>query len=156
MTTYVSRQWTVARRPTDTLNEKHFAYREQPLPRLGTGQVLFKTHYLNLAPVMRMYMMDNGGGFSTESQLDIGDVIHGRGVAEVVESNHSEFAQGDIVHGQMGWQTHKISDVTPQEKIVKMTRRGVPALYGLSALGMTGYSAYCGLISRGMPKAGDA
>ncbi len=152
----VNRQWTVAERPVKDLAKHHFGYRETAIPTPGPGEVLLKTHYLNVAPVMRMYMMAEGGGESTEAVLQLGDVIHGRGVAEVLESHHPEFAPGDFVHGQLGWQTHKVSTMTAQEKFVKMRRRGVPAWYGLSALGMTGYSAWCGFVSRGEPRPGDA
>ncbi|MFK7958098.1 MAG: NADP-dependent oxidoreductase [Lysobacterales bacterium] len=152
----MNRQWTVAVHPQNHLEPEHFAYREQEIADVGEGQILLKSHYLNVAPVMRMYMMKDGGGFSTESALNIGDVIHGRGVAEVLESKHPKFHPGDFVHGQLGWQTHKVSSVTAQEKIIRMQRRNVPAYYGLSALGMTGYSAYCGFVTRGEPKAGNA
>ncbi len=152
----INRQWTVAKRPTQDLAHEHFGYREEAVGRPGDGEMLLKTHYLNVAPVMRMYMMAEGGGESTERVLDIGDVIHGRGVAEVVESNHPDFSAGDFVHGQLGWQTFKITSATPEEKFVRMQRRGVPAYYGLSALGMTGYSAYCGFVTRGEPRAGNA
>ncbi len=151
-----NRQWTVAEHPQSGLSPQHFGYRECPIEPVGEGQILLKSHYLNVAPIMRMYMMKNGGGITAESSLSIGDVIHGRGVAEVVDSRHPEFAVGDFVHGQLGWQTYKVSSVTAQEKMIKMQRRGVPAYYGLSALGMTGYSAYCGFITRGQPKAGEA
>lgn len=152
----INRQWTVARRPVTDLDSSHFGYREVAVGAPGDGEMLLKTHYLNVAPVMRMYMMAEGGGESTESVLEIGDVIHGRGVAEVIESRHPDFEAGDFVHGQIGWQTYKITAATPAEKFVRMRRRGVPAYYGLSALGMTGYSAYCGFVSRGEPKPGDA
>jgi NADPH-dependent curcumin reductase CurA len=152
----VNRQWTVAARPVRELDHSHFAYRERPVEVPRDGEVLLRTHYLNVAPVMRMYMMAAGGGESTESRLDIGDVIHGRGVGEVVQSRHPDYAPGDFLHGQIGWQTWKITALTPQEKFIRMTPRGLPAWYGLSALGMTGYSAWCGFVSRGEPRAGDA
>jgi len=152
----INRQWTVAEHPQQGLDKRHFGYREVELPDLSDGEILLRTHYLNLAPVMRMYMMAGGAGESTESPLSIGDVIHGRGVAEVIESRHPDYSAGDYVHGQIGWQTHKISRVTEQEKFVRMKRRGVPAYYGLSALGMTGYSAYCGFVVRGEPQPGQA
>ncbi len=101
-------------------------------------------------------MMADGGGYSTESILGIGDVIHGRGVAEVIASMHDSYQVGDFVQGQVGWQTYKLSSMTKQEKFRKMSPRKLPIYYGLSALGMTGYSAYCGFIARGEPKEGDA
>jgi NADPH-dependent curcumin reductase CurA len=156
----INRQWTVGAHPERDLDRSHFAYRERPVERPGDGQVLLKTHYLNVAPVMRMYMMapepGKGGRESTESLLDIGDVIHGRGVAEVVESRHPDYRPGEFLHGQLGWQTWKVTSLTPQEKFIRMQPRGLPAWYGLSALGMTGYSAWCGFVTRGEPVPGDA
>lgn len=154
--TLTNRQWTVAKHPVKGLESSHFAYKEAPVPGLEDGQVLLRSHYLNLAPVMRMYMMEDGGGYSSEALLKIGDVIHGRGVGEVIQSRHNDYAVGDFLQGQIGWQTHKITSVTEPEKFIKMTPRGVPAYYGLSALGMTGYSAYVGFIAKGQPKAGEA
>lgn len=151
----INQQWTVGEHPTKEVNHKHFKYHESSVPALDDGQILIKSHYLNVAPVMRMYMMKDGGGFSTEKLLTIGDVIHGRGVGEVIDSQHPDYKSGDFVHGQLGWQTYKISSVTPQEKFVKMKRREVPIHNGLSVLGMTGYSAYCGFIHKGQPKEGD-
>ncbi len=148
----INRQWTVAKHPIQEVNLEHFGYKESTVPALLEGQILLKSHYLNIAPVMRMYMMKDGGGYSSEKLLSIGDVIHGRGVAEVLQSKHKDYQPGEFVHGQIGWQTYKISSVTPGEQFIKMKPRGIPVHYGLSALGMTGYSAYCGFMDRGMPK----
>lgn len=152
----LNQQWFVAEHPVNELKEAHFGFREVPLDDIQDGQLLLKTHYLNVAPIMRMYMMKGGSSFAAEAPLDIGDVIHGRGIGEVVASKHADYKTGDFVHGQIGWQSHKISSVTPAEKFVKMVPRGIALHYGLSALGMTGYSAYCGFVSRGDAKAGEA
>lgn len=152
----LNKQWTVAKHPVNSLGMEHFALVESDIIKPVSGEILLRTHYLNLAPVMRMYMMKGGGGESTESSLKIGDVIHGRGVAEVIGSKHPDFKVGDFVHGQMGWQTYKTTPVTKQEKFIKMQPRDLPVYYGLSALGMTGYSAYCGFVTRGEPQPGDS
>jgi len=152
----INRQWILKARPTHELDPDHFEYKESEVTAPRSGEILLKTHYLNIAPVMRMYMMADGGGYSTERILNIGDVIHGRGVAEVVASNHPSYRVGDFVHGQVGWQSYKLSVVSAKEKWRKMTARQLPIHYGLSALGMTGYSAYCGFMDRGQPKPGEA
>jgi len=152
----INKQWILNTRPVRDVEQENFKYQEIKVTRPKEGQILLKTHYLNIAPVMRMYMMADGGGYSTEKILKIGDVIHGRGVAEVIASKHPEFRVGDFVQGQIGWQTYKLSRSTPEEKLKKMSARGLPIHYGLSALGMTGYSAYCGFMSRGEPKKGYA
>lgn len=146
-------QWLVARRPQRNVTDDDFEYRETTIPEPGQGEFLLKTLYLNLAPVMRMYM--TGGSFAGESALDIGDVIHGRGVAEVIESNHPDFPVGDIVQGQLGWQTYKVSKGSAQEKFRKIPDHGVSYAIGLSTFGMTGFSAYFGFMDCGKPRRDD-
>ncbi len=153
MTSDQNCQWRVARRPQGNVVRDDFACTEEDIQRPGPGEFLLKTYYLNLAPVMRMYM--SGAAVAGERPLAIGDIIHGRGVAEVVESNHPDFAVGDFVHGQTGWQTYKVSRGTAQEKFRRVPDIGLPYTVALSALGMTGFSAYFGLVDCGKPKAGD-
>ena len=149
-----NRQWVVAEHPVTTLEGRHFEYRESPVPEPGPGEVLLRTHLLNIAPVMRMYMMP--GGAAGEAPLSVGDVIHGRGVAEVVASNHPDFAAGEFVQGQLGWQTYKVSRMTAAEKFRRLKPHGVPIHHALTLFGMTGFSAWCGFFSRGQPRPGDA
>ncbi len=146
-------QWLVARRPSGNVVAEDFEYRETAIPQPADGQFLLKTLYLNLAPVMRMYM--SGESVAGETALDVGDVIHGRGVAEVIESKHPGFSVGDIVQGQTGWQTYKVSAGSVQEKFRKIPDRGVPYSIGLSTFGMTGFSAYFGFLDCGKPQAAD-
>jgi len=142
-----NRQWRIARRPQGNVVPEDFLYTEEDIPRPGDGEFLLKNYYVNLAPVMRMYM--SGQSVAGETPLDIGDVIHGRGVAEVIESNHPEFSVGEFVHGQMGWQTYKVSRATPAEKFRKLPDIGMSYSVALGSLGMTGFSAYFGLIDCG-------
>ncbi len=146
-------QWRVAARPAGNVKHTDFAYSEEEIPRPGEGEFLLKTIYLGLAPVMRMYMQ--GTGAAGERPLQIGDVIHGRGVAEVIESRHPDYRVGDIVQGQCGWQTYKVSKGTKQERIFKCRDYGLPYALGAGVLGMTGLSAWAGLMERGQPRAGD-
>ena len=149
-----NRQWVIAEHPVTTLEAKHFQYREVPVANPGPGEVLLKMHLLNIAPVMRMYMMQ--GGAAGEAPLEVGDLIHGRGVAEVVASNHSGFLPGEFVQGQLGWQTWKVSRMTDAEKFRRLKPHGLPIHHALTLFGMTGFSAYCGFFSRGQPEPGDA
>lgn len=150
----LNRQWVVARHPEEGLSHKHFDYREVPLIDPATGEVLIETLYLSLAPVMRMYMQ--GHSAAGERPLGIGDVIHGRGVGRVIKSNDGRFEVGDIVHGQMGWQTHKTTAATEQERFFRYCAPDLPPYLALGALGMTGFSAWCGFVSVGAPRVGDA
>lgn len=153
MPNLLNQQWTVAAHPETVLEAKHFGYREVPVPALEDGQALLRTHLLNIAPVMRMYMMR--GGAANETPLGLGDVIHGRGVAEVVDSRHPDFTPGSFVQGQIGWQTYKVTRFTKEERFRPLKRHGLPIHYALSALGMTGFSAYCGFVTRADAAHGD-
>lgn len=149
----INQQWCVGRRPQDNVAIEDFLLKETTIPECGDDQILLKTLFLNLAPVMRMYM--SGESAAGETPLNIGDVIHGRGVAEVIESKHPDFSVGDVVQGQIGWQTYKASSVTPNERIRKIADRGVSYGLSLGPLGMSGFSAYFGFIDCGKPKEGD-
>lgn len=146
-------QWRVARRPAGNVVRDDFLYTEEDIPCPGAGEFLLKTYYINLAPVMRMYM--SGEPAAGETPLQIGDVIHGRAVAEIIESNHPDFAVGDWVQGQCGWQTYKVSKGTTQEKFRKLPDIGRSYSVALGSLGMTGFSAYFGFVDCGTPRAGD-
>jgi len=146
-------QWHVARRPQGNVVPDDFAWARVPIPEPGPGEALLRVHYLGLAPVMRMYML--GGSPSGEAMLGIGDVIHGRGVAQIVKSRHPDWREGEMVQGQCGWQTHKVTAFTTQEKFFRMKPNGLPAALGSGVLGMTGLSAWAGLFPTGDPRSGD-
>lgn len=149
----LNQKWCVARRPNGNVRSEDFALISEPIPELNPGEVLLKTLYLSLAPVMRGYM--SGQSFAGETPLAIGDVIHGRGVAQVAKSRHPDWAEGQVVQGQLGWQTYKASRMTPAEKFRSMPMNGLPASHGLGALGMTGLSAWAGFNTVGAPRDAD-
>jgi len=146
-------QWRIAARPQGNVKDLDFSYTETDIPRPGPGEFLLKTLYLGLAPVMRMYML--GNSIAGERAQQIGDVIHGRGVAQVIESNHPDFQVGEIVQGQIGWQTYKVSSGTPQERFFKCKDYGLPYALSSGVLGMSGLSAYAGFIDCANSKAND-
>ena len=146
-------QWRVARRPVGNVEPEDFAWTRQPVPEPEDGEVLLKTLYLGLAPVMRFYMQ--GTGAAGEAVLQPGDLIHGRGVAQIVKSRHPHWKEGEIVQGQLGWQTFKVSKMSPSEKFYRMPNNKLPASLGAGVLGMTGLSAHAGLFACGSPRPGD-
>jgi len=149
----VNLQWRIAARPEGNVCEGDFRMSEAAVPDIGKGEFLLRTLYLGVRPVMRMYMQ--GISAAGELPLQIGDVIHGRGVAQVTASRHADFKPGEIVQGQIGWQTWKKSSGTAAERFIKIPDTGIPYIYGAGATGMNGFSAYCGLLECGRPRAGD-
>ncbi len=149
----INLQWRIAARPDGNVCAGDFQLSEEPVPEIANGEFLLRTLYLGVRPVMRMYMQ--GISAAGEKPLQIGDVIHGRGVAEVTASNHADFKPGEIVQGQIGWQTWKKSSGNAAERIIKIPDAGIPYIYAAGATGMNGFSAYCGLIECGRPQPGN-
>ena len=146
-------QWLLAKRPVNRSVEKNdFVLNQATVPDLQTGQFLIKVMYLSLAPVMRFYMLD---GASIEKPLDIGEVMRGRGVGIIIKSRNRQYSVGDVVHGKMGWQEYSIADGSSYFLMFKVGQRSVPFSTALGVLGLTGFTAYFGLLDIGRPKASD-
>jgi NADPH-dependent curcumin reductase CurA len=151
--TSMNRQWVLAERPVDrAVRESDFQLVEAPVPMPGRGEFLVRTLYVSVAPVMRQYMIDGAG---IEPPLAIGDVMRGRGVGQVVASNHPDYAPGDFVQGKLGWQEYSVSDGSPYYMMYKIRQRLVPLSTAVGALGITGFTSYLGLVDLGQPKNGE-
>ncbi len=142
-------QVCLARRPSGWVRESDFNIVRSEIPRPGDGQVLLKNLYLSLDPYMRLRMDD---AKSYAPPVEIGAVMVGGTVSEVVASRNADFRPGEIVFGMMGWQLYGLSDG-------KMLRRVDPALApvstALGVLGMPGVTAWVGLLDFGAPKPGE-
>lgn len=84
--------------------------------------------------------------------LQVGDVMTGEAVAQVISSNRPDYLEGDIVLTQSGWRTHALSDGSSLRKLDPST---APVTTALGVLGMPGFTAYSGLRLIGMPKSGE-
>ena len=125
----VNYQWRIASRPIGNVRQDNFEWHECPIPAIREGEVLLETMYLGLAPVMRMYMM--GTDRTGDAKQEIGDVIRGRGIAKIVQSRHPDWSVGEIVQGQIGWQTYAVSNMAPEERFFRVTTHDLP--YSLAA-----------------------
>ena len=150
----INRQWVLAGRPVGRgVLESDFALVGRPVPPLDDGQLLVKTLYLSVAPVMRRYMLDGAAG---EKPLALGEVMRGRGVGVVVESRNPRFRPGDFVQGKLGWQEYSISDGSPYYMMYTIRQRIAPLSTGIGVLGVTGFTSYLGLVDVGQLRAGDS
>ena len=143
----------LAARPKNRIQVSDFKMETVEVPPLQEGTFLIKVHYLSVAPVMKFYMLDGAG---IENMLQIGDVMRGRGVGQVVESKHPDFRVGDIVQGKCGWQEYVVCDGSPYYMMYKVQQRGLSYSTALGILGMTGFTSYFGLFYVGELKKGDA
>jgi NADPH-dependent curcumin reductase CurA len=142
-----NRQWLLRRRPVGMLQESDFELKTSPIPEPGDGQTLVRTRYLSMEPAMRRWLDDAPNYIPP---VAIGDVMRGMSVCEVVESRLEGYAPGDLVTGTTGWQEYAVGDGA----LRKLPPGGDPTL-ALSLLGMTGITAYFGLLEIGQPKEGD-
>lgn len=137
------RQWVVARRPQGRIVREDFALQEVALPVIDEGEVLLKTQYLGVAPVMMRYMTNET---SFERPLAVGDLMHGRGVGIVVESRHSNYRLGDAFQCKLGWREYGVIDGNdPYYMPFRMNHRDLPLSLGVSSLAMSGFTALIGL-----------
>jgi len=139
----------LASRPVGEPKESDFRIESMAVPAPGAGEMLLRTLWLSLDPYMRGRMSDAP---SYAKPVDIGQVMEGRAVAEVVVSNKDGFAAGDIVLSPHGWQSHAVSDGKGLRKIDPAL---APVSTALGVLGMPGMTAYTGLLDIGQPKAGE-
>lgn len=146
----LNKQIVLAARPAGFPKESDFQLVESPVPKAGPDQFLVRSLYLSVDPYMRPRIA--AGGRSYARSVEVGEVMVGGVVGEVVESNHAQFAPGDIVEGVFGWQQYAVSDGGGVRKIDPSL---APISTALGVLGMPGLSAYFGLLEIGKPQPGE-
>ena len=144
-----AKQIVLASRPKGTPTGDNFRFEDFELPGLEDGEVLLKGLYFSVDPYMRGRMNDTKS-YSPPFQLN--KAIEGGVVAEVTESKSASFKTGDKVAGMLPWRTQIIAD---EKGLTKIDTTIAPASYYLGILGMTGLTAYFGLMHIGKPKAGE-
>jgi len=144
-----NRQILLVSRPSGEPILDNFRLVESQVPAPGANQMLLRAIYLSLDPYMRGRM---NAAKSYAPPVDIGQVMEGRTVAEVVESHLPGYQPGDFVFAPIGWQEFAVSDGDGVRKIDRALR---PLSYALGILGMPGMTAYTGLLNIGLPKPGE-
>jgi NADPH-dependent curcumin reductase CurA len=137
----------LASRPSGWVSEANFRIEEAPLPQPAQGEVLVRNLWLSLDPYMRGRMSD---AKSYVKGVELGEVMVGQTVGEVIDSKHPTLKQGDKVLTQLGWQLYGTT-----RDAVRVDEKRVPLSYYLGILGMPGMTAYFGLKEIGQPKAGE-
>ncbi|MBU1330442.1 MAG: NADP-dependent oxidoreductase [Gammaproteobacteria bacterium] len=149
MSAPVNRQFLLAKRPVGLPDRNTFSYVESPVGQPASGQILVKNAYLSLDPAMRGWMND---ARSYIPPVGLNEVMRALGVGEVIASQHPDFAVGDTVNGALGVQDYFLGE---PRGFYKVDPKRAPLPLYLSALGMTGMTAYFALLDVGAPKAGE-
>lgn len=144
-----NRQIKLASRPTGEPKAENFDMVTSEIPSPNNNEMLLRTVYLSLDPYMRGRM---SAAKSYADPLEVGDVMLGGTVAQVVESNIDKFAVGDLVVSNSGWQDYSVSD---GEGVLKLDKDMPNPSYGLGVLGMPGFTGYMGFTDIGKPQKGE-
>jgi NADPH-dependent curcumin reductase len=145
----VNRSFRLGSRPEGLPSRDNFRLEDEPLAEPGDGEVLVRVLYISLDPAMRGWMADTP---SYVPPVQIGEVMRALGVGRVIASRDERFAEGDHVSGVLGVQEHAL---VPAGGLIKIDPGLAPLPTYLGVLGMTGMTAYFGLLDVGRPEAGE-
>ena len=144
------RAWVLKSRPRGTPQRSDFDLIDMPAQPLGDGQVRIRNLWLSVDPYMRGRMND-AKSYVPPFQID--EPMTGGAVGEVIESNNPGFAPGDKVLHMAGWRDEAVIGIEAMPQ--KLPQLGVPDETWLHNLGLTGGTAYFGLLRTAEAKAGD-
>lgn len=139
----------LASRPEGRPKPENFRLEHAAVPAPSEGEVLLAIRYLSLDPYMRGRMST---AKSYAASTEIGEVMTGGTVGEVVESRHPDFKPGDLALSHSGWQSHAVA---AGRELRKLDPKAAPLSTALGVLGMPGFTAYAGLLTIGQPKPGE-
>jgi len=137
-----------ASRPSGLPSSDNFQLVESDIPQPNDGEVLIRTTYISVDPYLRGRMRE---GKSYVPPFELGQVIQSGVVGEVLESRSGAFKPGDIVAGMGGWELYNVINARELRKVPP----GFPPSTSLGVLGITGLTAYFGLLDIGQPKEGE-
>jgi NADPH-dependent curcumin reductase CurA len=147
--TPVNAQCRLAARPVGLPKASDWDYVEEPAPTPGDGQFLAEVEYISLDPAMRSWM---NAGRSYIPPVEIGEVMRAAAIGRVVESHHPGYQVGEWVNGVFGVQRYAVSDGSG---VTLVDTSVAPPPVHLGTLGLSGITAYFGLLEVGRPKPGQ-
>lgn len=146
----INHQWRLARRPEGHIQPGDFEWMETEVPALQEGEILLRNIYLSLDPANRGWLAESG---SYMAPVELGAVVPGICLGEVVQSNNPKFEVGSLVQAMIGWQNYHVSNgrgITPLQRFP-----GLPLTAYMGLFSHIGLTAYFGLLDIGAPKAGE-
>src|SRR5881398_339718 len=145
----MARAWHLTSRPQGLPTHDNFELRDMELPPLGDGMVRVKNLWLSVDPYMRGRMNDVK---SYVPPFQLGEPMDGGAIGEVVESKAAGFSPGDLVQHMGGWRDEAVVDARTANILPDL---GAPPERFLGILGVTGMTAYFGLLDAAGAREGD-
>lgn len=151
------RQIVLASPAKGTPTPDNFRLEVVPVPTPGAGEVLLRTLWLSLDPLLRFAIDETR--LTGATHIRPGEVMYGGTVSEVIASNHPDYAVGDIVEGRTGWREYAALDPIKADivrgPLRKVDPKLAPVQSALGVLGMPGQTAHAGVIGIGKVAAGE-
>lgn len=148
----INRQWLLASRPSGMVSEANFDYVETPIPEIQAGEVLVRNLYLSFDPTQRGWMTDRE---SYLPPVEIGAPMRAGSVGQVMSSQHPDYAVGQLVQTTGCWQDYVVAAPGQGPMGLTILPENVSPEMMLSVFGITGLTAYFGLLDIGDPKPGE-
>jgi NADPH-dependent curcumin reductase CurA len=145
----VNHKFTLASRPVGMPKRTDWTYEEEAVRELHEGELLIRVLFISLDPAMRGWMNQSR---SYVPPVGVGEVMRALALGQVVDSRNPLFAVGKHVSGTFGVQEYFISE---GKGLIEVDPRVAPLPTFLNVLGMTGMTAYFGLLETGRPQSGD-
>ena len=142
----------VTRAPRGRDRPEHFKYVETDIPKPGEGEVLIRNLMFSFDPTQRGWTIDRE---SYLPPVQIGEPMRAGCVAQVAKSNHPDFSVGQMVQATNGWQDYAVVGSGHPLSSLRPMPEGAPPEMMLSVLGVTGLTAYFGLLDLGDPQPGE-
>ncbi len=146
----VNRCWRLAARPQGMIKDSDFTLSQEAVPEIKDGEILVRNLYLSVDPTQRGWLERD----TYMPAVAIGEVVRAIGAGKVVASKNPGYAVGDVVTALVGWQDYAVLGDGGALRLNKVPA-GVPVPTALSAFGLTGLTAYFGLLDVGQPKEGE-
>ncbi|XP_028144093.1 prostaglandin reductase 1 [Diabrotica virgifera virgifera] len=147
-----AKYWTLVKYFDGFPKNTDMTIREENLPPLKNGEFLAKAVFLSVDPYQRVL-----GSFP--DQVKLGEPFLGQQIAQIVETKNTRYPIGKYVRAPFGWRTLTISNgqIPDEDKPLDVLPDygKLPVSLGLGVLGMTGMTAYFGLLEVCKPKAGE-
>ena len=147
--TLINVQCRLAARPVGLPKPSDWNVVEEPAPEPADGEFRVQVDYLSVDPAMRSWM---NAGRSYVPPVAIGEVMRAAGIGRVTDSRHPGYAVGEQVYGAFGVQRYAVSD---GRGVTRVDTTLAPAPVHLGALGISGLTAYFGLLDIGRPEPGQ-
>ncbi|MFG3611725.1 NADP-dependent oxidoreductase [Rummeliibacillus stabekisii] len=149
MNQQMQKQITLKQRPVGMPKMDDFDFIDTPIGTTSAGEVLIRTAYISVDPYLRGRMQDTK---SYIAPFELNKVITSGVIGQVVDSKSESFSKGDVVLGNLGWQEYSVVN---EKEIKKIDKNLAPVTANLSIIGMTGLTAYFGLLDIAKPKSGE-